>query len=822
MYIPELLSPVGDFECLKAAVQNGADAVYFGAGNFNARARATNFSTDEELKKAISYAKTRGVKVNLTLNTLIKNEEFEDAINLAIRAHNFGADALIIQDLGLANFLKEHYPEINLHASTQMTVHNLQGTQDLLSNGFSRIVLSRELPIDEIKHIKENISGEIEVFVHGALCISYSGQCLLSSAIGGRSGNRGLCAQPCRLPYELTNIDTNQIIDKGYLLSPRDLCSIEYLPYLIKAGVDSFKIEGRLKSPTYVGTITRIYRKYINLIMENINLSEEDLVKLVRENLNLKNEDSKLSDMEELTQSFNRGGFSKGHLDSSGNNNLIFKEKPNNMGIYLGEIYHFNSNKGHVSFKLESPLSIGDKISINNESYTVSELMIKNKNYQELDTGAIVTIGRMKGNIKPKQKIYKIENVNLNKKIMPSFKEDKNLKKIKINGTIIIKENESIQLKLSSNEIFYNNLDYTYISDIVPEQSQNKPITKEIIIDKLSKTGSTQFEFESIDVILDNNLFITISSLNEIRRQALLEFEHLCIQKHNHNIIYNNDANLTILSKTNKDFSNKTISLLLNILNEDYDYTKLNNISRIYIPFKYFINSKYENILNNICNKFNTYIYMPHIIRDNKLDLINNNINSILTKYEIKGLVISHISQINLLKEYNLELIGNYNLNVFNNSSINTLENLNIKHITMSSELDRNEINDLNNKTNIPTELIVYGRLPVMTNNYCYLGKLNKCSDKCKSKDCISNKKYALKDRMGFLFPILPDNTFNQTTIFNSKITSITYDDININSVRIDILHESLDDIQNIIETVQSGNRFEGKDYTNGKTATLS
>ena len=285
---PELLSPVGDFECLKAAVQNGAKAVYLGASSFNARAKATNFDT-ENLKKAIKYAKARNVKVHLTLNTLIKNNEFLDAVNLAIESYNLGVDAIIVQDFGLAKFLLENYPEIPLHASTQMTVHNLTGVNQLASLGFSRVVLSRELSLDEIKYIKNNTNTELEVFIHGALCISYSGQCLLSSMIGGRSGNRGLCAQPCRLPFELIEKDINNqkeiLLDKGYLLSPRDNCAIEFLPELIKYGVNSFKIEGRMKTPTYVGTVTRIYRKYIDLVLKNINLDNELLRKMIRENL---------------------------------------------------------------------------------------------------------------------------------------------------------------------------------------------------------------------------------------------------------------------------------------------------------------------------------------------------------------------------------------------------------------------------------------------------------------------------------------------------------------------------------------------------------
>ncbi|MEI3402056.1 MAG: peptidase U32 family protein [Clostridia bacterium] len=258
----ELLSPVGDFECLKAAVQNGADAVYFGANTLSARAFASNFD-DNDLEKAITYAKLRGVKTNLTLNTLIKNDELSKAIQLAQKAYNYGIDAIIVQDLGLARYLIKNFPDLAVHASTQLSVHNLDGVLKLQEMGFSRVVLSRELSLKEIEYICKNSNIEIEVFVHGALCISYSGQCLFSSMIGGRSGNRGKCAQPCRLPYELIS-SKDSIIDKGYLLSPRDLCGLDFLPELSKIGVSCLKIEGRMKTPEYVATVTRIYRKYLD------------------------------------------------------------------------------------------------------------------------------------------------------------------------------------------------------------------------------------------------------------------------------------------------------------------------------------------------------------------------------------------------------------------------------------------------------------------------------------------------------------------------------------------------------------------------------
>lgn len=810
----ELLSPVGDFECLKAAVQNGANSVYLGASSFSARAKATNFGNDE-LLEAIKYAKSRNVSIHLALNTLIKNDEFEDAVNLAITAYNMGVDAIIVQDLGLATYLLKNYPMIPLHGSTQMTVHNLDGVKQLESMGFTRVVLSRELSLEDITYIRQNTNVELEVFIHGALCISYSGQCLLSSAIGGRSGNRGLCAQPCRLPYEIIeeNNKTGKIasLDKGYLLSPRDNCAIELLPELIKLGIDSFKIEGRMKTPYYVGVVTRVYRKYIDLVLENIDLDAETLRNMIKKNLDIKNQETGLSDREELTQVFNRGGFSTGHFKP--NKNLIFKDKPNNMGFYLGTITHINENKGHLKLTLENTLSVGDKVSINNESYTVSELMIDNKNYETLEKGKTVKIGRMKGKTSVGSKVYRIETAKLNKSISPTFKEDKNFKKVKINGLASISEGCPIALKVWSDEGFYKELEYNAIADFLPEIAQNKPITVDKIKEQLSKTGSTEFEFNNLEVNLNGNLFLPSSALNELRRIALEGLKDLMLKIHTR---YNDNITIDI----NNDFpesnlnSNKQISLLLNILSLNDDYSSLKGIDKLYIPLKYFLLSKYENLLTRLANRFNLYIYMPHVILDKNLK--NINFKSIKNKVNIKGFVISHISQISIVKDLDLELIGNFNLNIYNNYSVKELNNLNLKVITLSPELEKFEINDVISRLNNESEIIVYGKLPVMTNQYCYLGKSNACHDKC-DKKCLEDCKFYLKDRMDFKFRFVPNNMACITTIYNSKTLSVLHDDLNTNSIRIDILDESFNEIQNIIDTVKSNGRFEGKDYTNGK-----
>ena len=782
----ELLSPVGDFECLKAAVQNGADAVYFGANLFSARAFASNFD-DNILEEAINYAKIRGVKTNLTLNTLIKNNEVADAINLAKKAYEYGIDAIIVQDLGLARYLIKNFPGLHVHGSTQMSVHNLNGVHKLQELGFSRVVLSRELSIKEIEEICKNSDIEIEVFVHGALCISYSGQCLFSSMVGGRSGNRGKCAQPCRLPYQLIeNNQANQkVIDNGYLLSPRDLCGLEFLPQLVNAGVSCLKIEGRMKTPEYVATVTRIYRKYLDLAISGQSFIIDE------------------QDKKDLLQVFNRGGFSNGHLGNTPNRNLIYKEKPNNMGIELGKVSNFNNNKGHISFTTESTLHVGDTISIENRKhetslYTISELMIKDKNIKEANPGDNIKIGRMKGSIYVNDKIYKISDKKLTSSALDTL--DKELRKIPLNCKLVVKHNSPISISLLG-----NNIETTIISDIIPVNAINNPITKERLIEQFSKTTNTPFEISNFEIVLDDGLFIqSISSLNELRRQSISEYQQKLISSFKRNSIELPDFLENRFIKTTFNY-NKKISLLLNVLNTNFDYSNLHVVDRIYIPLKYFISKKYTDILNVITQNFDTYIYMPTIIRNNL------NIESIIKNYDIKGFVLSNIGDFELLKNYSskYKFICNYTFNIYNDLTINEL---NVDTVTLSPELNKLDLQNIyaNN-----TELIVYGNTPIMNSNYCLLGKSNKCYPECK-KLCNSSNKYFLKDRLGFLFRIIPDNYETVTTIYNSKITSIPHKEINVDSVRIDILDENISEINNIIRVAKTGEKLEGKDYTNG------
>lgn len=853
----ELLAPVGDFECLKAAVQNGADSVYFGANMFNARASAKNFDIDT-LKQAIEYCNLRNVKSHLTLNILIKNNEFEDAVFLAKKAYEFGVDSIIVQDFGLANFLIKHFPYMSIHASTQMSIHNLEGALELQKLGFKRVVLARELAINEIEYICQNCNLETEAFIHGALCISYSGQCLFSSLVGGRSANRGKCAGPCRLPYELIseNADSNskeniisklsvkkdKILEKGYLLSTKDLCGLSYIPNLIDAGVTSLKIEGRMKTPEYVATVTKIYRKYIDLAYsdEEYKIDEQDL--------------------KQLMQVFNRGGFSEGHLNEKENKELIYSKKPNNMGLYLGNIVHYNKLKGLITLESHENLSIGDTISVEKEdyTYTVSELMIKDKNVVSATDGKIITFGRMKGNISVGDKVYKLSSKTLDNAVKYSYENYEN-KKIKLNAIVTVKKGQKISLEVSTvnsnivdlenteiqyvnetSEIYpcddfaiYNDIKVKLISEIIPIDAINSPITEERIINQIAKTKNTPFEFSKIEVILDDGLYVpSIASLNELRRKTLDEISSKIVNKFVKKSNLSDNQIKEIIEKeintsnelSNENTSYKKISILFNNLNKNYDYSKIsfNSVENIYIPISLFMNKNYKDIIKLFEKFSNLYIYMPVILKTNYKNLVTNIIENIIKDYNIKGFIISNVSGFNIVKDIiknnklkDIKLIGNHSLNVFNLFSIEEYKSLGLNTITMPLELDKNNIISLTTSSCLDTELIVYGNMPLMYCNYCYLSHSNKCYPNC-GTGCSLNKKYYLRDRLGMKFRIMPNNIQTITTIYNCKTLSLSPKDFNVNSLRIDILDESIDEINTVINTVALGNKLEGKNYTNG------
>lgn len=579
-------------------------------------------------------------------------------------------------------------------------------------------------------------------------------------------GNRGRCAQPCRLPYSLIaktinskestllnnmSSSTNNLsstkpatyikektIDRGYLLSPRDLCGLEYLPNLIHAGVSCFKIEGRLKSPEYVATVTRIYRKYIDKVLENKEYIIEE------------------KDKKNLIQVFNRGGFSSGHLGNLPNQNLIFKDKPNHMGIDIGTVENYNSNKGHIKIQLKDSLSIGDTISFEKEpsKYTVSELMSHNVNHSTMKAGQKAIIGRMKGNIIVGNKVYKLASKELSIAAKQSYEAQEN-QKVFVNCIVTIKKGIPMNMQIicannrhgSDN---YHNIKINATSHVIPTEALNAPLIKDRVQKQINKTGNTPFQFENITIDIDDNVYIpSIKDLNELRRTALEMLEAKVIA--NKNRVGNAQAKAQTSICTIKKSEHPEIALSLRTLHPQYDYHQLDKekINRIYLPLKSFITKDYSEITGYLSQNYDLYVYMPTIIKANYRNIILNSLEQLLRKYHIKGFVISNIADFKLLEKYkqDYDFVGNYSLNVFNHYSLEEYEALGLKRVTLSRELNQEGLHELLSKSNIEAELIVYGNLPIMATNYCFLGKTNKCYPNC-GVNCLKNQTYYLKDRL--------------------------------------------------------------------------
>jgi len=489
----ELLAPAGNMECLKAAISNGADAVYLGGKNFSARAFANNFD-DEELIEAIRYAHLRNVRIFVTLNTLLSEKEIQQAIERADFYYRNNVDALLIQDLGLYYILKEKYPDFELHCSTQMHVHNLSGIRNARKLGFSRVVIARESTLEFIKEAcKEDI--EIEVFVHGAICVSYSGQCLMSSATKSRSANKGMCAQCCRLKYELYDENDQKIeTDTDYLISPKDMMLIRDIPALIDAGVSSFKIEGRMKSAAYVGYVTSLYRKAIDAYLnkESFELSDRQ--------------------MKELKVLFNRN-FTNDLL--YGRNTLFGQKTPNHLGIEIGKVlYH----KNHQLFiRLSDNLHQFDGIRINEYGCIVNRLYKDGLLVDSANAGDIISIDHkdpLSG------KVYKTIDYLLEERMkkVPD-------KKVPLSIEAEIYPGKDILLNLRQDDTVF-----TYRSSIAAQVAQRQPLTTDSFRKQFDRLNETPYRIDSLTLHTEN-AFLPLKDLNQLRREAIEAFNRYRLEK---------------------------------------------------------------------------------------------------------------------------------------------------------------------------------------------------------------------------------------------------------------------------------------------------
>lgn len=504
-YALELLAPAGNFEALKAAVEAGANAVYLAGDHFGARAFAGNFSNDE-LIKAVEFAHLRRVKVHVTVNTIVADDEFEALTSYLRFLEKINVDAVLVQDLGVASLARQVAPSLVLHASTQMTVHNLEGVKALEKLGFERVVLSRELSISEIKYICANSTAEIEIFMHGALCVCYSGQCLMSSMIGARSGNRGRCAQPCRLPYELVD-DKGVDLLKGkagqYLLSPKDLNTLDLLPQLIEAGVCSLKIEGRMKRPEYVAIVVETYRNAIDRYFSN----PEHYQATPQEH-------------QHLEQIFNRD-FTTAYLERVQGKDMISDKRPNNRGLSIGRV--LSVDRGQLKLRItHSSLRIneGDQLEIwvkvgGRVTITVKDFHIKN------DVCTINTTENIRG-VKVHDRVFKVFDAELTAHARKFFTSAAPIRKIPIVGEVSVKLGQPLKLKFT---IADDDKSAEVCTEFIAEPAKNQPLTVNVIDKQLRRLGNSVFELIDCHYDVDYNVMIPISEINEARRQAIKQLE---------------------------------------------------------------------------------------------------------------------------------------------------------------------------------------------------------------------------------------------------------------------------------------------------------
>lgn len=750
----ELLSPAGSIESFKAACQNGADAVYMGVDKYNARAMAVNFGINEYIE-CIEYAHIRGIKVYLTLNTLMYDDEIKEALDIVLKLYSKGLDAVIIQDIGLGMLIHKLIPKLPLHASTQMSVYSLDQVKYLEGIGFKRVVLARELSVDEIEYICKNTNLEIEVFIHGALCVSVSGQCLLSSTIGNRSANRGRCAQPCRMKYSLYNSKGKELISNSYILSKKDIFGLEYVNKLKEIGVTSLKIEGRNKNPEYVAGVTKNYRNAIN---NNINSNTK----------------------QELMQLFNRGGISIGYLDGVKYKNSMSLLSPKNTGIFLGKVI---DKKGvYVKLKLEEDIDMHDGFEIYSEDKVISNIVtcIKNDKYVNVNSnmkkGEYVWIGDVKKSVKIGSNIYKTSSDKLNKKYRLTYSNNVENIKNKVEVEINILKDKKIFAK-----VFLNNICINIDTNYIPQLANNKELDKEAVISAFSKTQDIPFIFDFKKINIDNKLFVPVSILNELRRKIVYEI----LKSYKININVSNEEKLVekllneeVVQNIKIKDSNKVNAKFLYKYDNKVNYAK---VDRLYIDICDYIKYR-EDILEKYKN-VQIYIVIPNVVLSNKRKIILDNIDEIF-KDNISGVLLGSFEFFKLVlekkKQYNFVLVADYTLNISNIYSATFLVKEGFDVITPSYDMSITDIENMSRYVNVE---IVEDYITVMTSRYCILGSMleDRKENKNCSMPCLKDRFY-LKDDYGYKYYIINDS-IDCIMRLVKQIRNINLDSYNIRNI---------------------------------------
>lgn len=801
----ELLAPVGTKEALIAAVWNGADAVYLAGKSFGARKFAANFDHDE-LDEAVKFCHRHGVSVFVTVNTLIADFEFDQLIDYIDFLYKADVDAVIVQDFGVLQIIKARYPDFEVHASTQMTAHSTEDIHYLKDQGIERVVLPREMPVSEIAEIRKQTDMDFECFVHGALCISYSGQCLMSSMIGGRSGNRGSCAQSCRQPYTLIDMETGltEKHDGGkYLLSPKDLRALEEIPALIKAGVNSFKIEGRMKRPEYAAIVVRAYREALDSALQD---KPFDIKKWNKDTADI----------------FTRG-FTKGHLLGDSTADRMNPYWPGNFGVEIGTVKTYEKDRKRMRISITDELHVGDEIQIRRGNDSVGArvefIEMGRARVKSADAGQEIVMN-MQYPVKPGEVIFRTVNDALIKSARQTYARQ--VQRVDVEMTLSIKANEPMTLTILDEDG-----NKVAVEGDVPEAAMNKPLDKERVTKQVAKLGDSPYRNQELIIHLDDGLALPMKSINAIRRDAIEALDEMRATRHKHRADVEpveipelqGDSVIDDEAFTHPKFHAEVRNReqLRAALDAGVDAVMVSTLEMVDIALE-----ETEEI-------FCPVVFAPgRIVRNFEFEKLEERIDQIKS---LSGIWAGTYGMIEWATRNGIPVLGiDQGLNVFNSRSI-------IRHkekascVTLSPEMTMYQIKNLTT-SDAELEAIVYGRQTVMITEYCPISATLANGH----VDCglCEKKNYGLQDKKGAIFPVLRANKACRTKILNSKILFVPEDlealyDNGVRSYRMVFTLENSSEVEEAIllfkrtmdhdlseEDEQARNRFVSKGLTRG------
>lgn len=792
----EILAPAGSMECLKAAIAAGADAVYTGGALFGARAYAHNL-TEEELLEAIDYVHLHGRRLYLTVNTLIKDREMEKQMyDYLLPYYRQGLDAVIVQDIGLFRFIRKHFPDLPIHASTQMTLTGVDGAKFLEKEGAQRIVTSRELSMAEVKKIADETELEIESFVHGALCYCYSGQCLFSSFIGGRSGNRGQCAQPCRLLYRTPEAKRPQ-----YLLSLKDICTLELIPEMIESGIYSFKIEGRMKKPEYAAAVAFQYRKYADLYLKYYEEcpAEEDPAAYAMKKYRVREEDRQM-----LLDLYNRGGFHTGYYHTQNGREMISLNRPNHAGVPAVKVL---AKKGrNVTAKALTDLYPQDIIELpmrkgreKADNYTCKDAVRKGMNVQ-IPVFADTPFKR--------DEIWmRTRNSTLIDTLREEFVNGKIKERICGTFRLYPQEKATLTVKCRDAEIT--------VAGEKAQEALSQPMSRERIEKQLRKTGNTEFEFSFLKAEIGEKVFLTMQSLNELRREALETLEKVICEKYRRSgEVKDPEEDKTELSMEEEVLSGWTASVrtaeqMEVILEEEA-------IGRIYVDCTMFPriwekDSYVEWITKVHAAGKEIYLVMPYIFRERTRKQYEAAYNRIFGA-GWDGILIANYESFAFLKEhgYTGRIMTDYNLYEFNQESRKFWKEKGVFEFTAPVELTERELQDLRVKDG---EVIVYGYLPMMISAGCIQKTTRGCLKKSGQTTITDRYRnpFVVKNECDYCYNIL----YNYVPLYLGDRMEEVYQ-IGPGRIRLMFTTERQQEVRQILSAYFEGKELPEGTYTRG------